>query len=513
MKVVFRKSLRPLFFRYLAVGLVLLFIIKIFTVASWSASILFSAFSVGCTILIFYFKDYHRRRITVDDEGIVQQFDGVAVKIRWADAIRVVTGETDLLVKDGIVRVRYAALQDAWRRQIAFSDLSLVGGRSVFMDHEGTAVMSDIANPEFLLAICAKRTGSEDLLRRMRGETAEAQVQPSGEAPQPPEAVAGGAPSEKGKPRSMSLTGIVVLLGKLVAKLGKGLIAALKTVKPGLLIASGAVYGVLFSWKFALALMLMLFVHEYGHVFAMKRSGLKVRGIYFIPFLGAAAVTDDSWRTRAQQAYIALNGPFWGFLLTLVPLALVLFVEGKTLALVSGVAAWWAFINLFNLLPINPLDGGRLLSSLSYSISGKAARAVSLLAFAACIIGAFVFEIHLFVILGLVGLMEFFSEMQTSSQARQLELAGGIESIKPEGLAALRKMTRPLFRDSDEARLQSIDLVRYGRLLVTARINPMGLAAAARWGLFYILLTGAFIAIILIFAHQPGASIIPQILK
>jgi Zn-dependent protease len=515
MKIVFRKNVRPLVLRYVFAGLIVFLITRILIVDSWTISFFFAAFSVGIYALIIYLREYHGRCIVVDDHGVEQRFNGKKRRIPWSEAVGVTLNETDMLMRRGSVRVRYAVLHDVWGRPIAFSDLSLIGGHSIVINPEKGLVLSDVANPELLLAICAHRLSDESILAVLRGNR---EPEPGPEARSAGDSAAGAgerreAPEKREPARQVSVAGILVLLGKVGGKLVKGLAGIFKTVKPGFAIASGAVYGIFFSWKFALALMLMLFVHEYGHVYAMKRSGLRVRGIYFIPFLGAAAVTDDSWRSRAQQAYIALNGPLWGFFLTLGVFLLLFFVEGENLALLTGVAAWWAFINLFNLLPINPLDGGRLLSSLSYSISGKAARIVSFLAFAACLILALVFKIYLFAVLGIVGLLEFLTEMEVGSRAKQIDMAGGPEGVSVEGLADLKRMTRPMFTLKEEQRLRAMDMGRLRRLLTMSRITPMKGAAAARWALYYVLLTAAFVGVILYLSSRPEASFITSLLR
>ena len=96
--------------------------------------------------------------------------------------------------------------------------------------------------------------------------------------------------------------GLLVLLAKLGAKFGaKAIPFLLKIGKLSKLswIGSLGVYAVIFNWKFALMLIGSLFVHEYGHVWAMKREGMAVKGMYFIPFLGAAAVGAGQFPSRA----------------------------------------------------------------------------------------------------------------------------------------------------------------------------------------------------------------------
>ncbi len=149
----------------------------------------------------------------------------------------------------------------------------------------------------------------------------------------------------------------------------------------------------------------MLFIHEYGHVFAMKRSGMKVKGIYYIPFLGAVSVSEDAWPSRKAQAYVALQGPLWGALLSIVVLV-GYFVAGRRHASLGVIAAWWGVINLFNLIPMNPLDGGRLLSAVAASIHKTVGVAMIVCGMILAILLAFLLRLDLLWILGGIGLLE-----------------------------------------------------------------------------------------------------------
>ena len=113
------------------------------------------------------------------------------------------------------------------------------------------------------------------------------------------------------------------------------------------------------NWKLAIALMGALIFHELGHAWAMRRYGLRVSGFYFMPPFGLAVVTRDPWPTRQAEAVIALMGPFWGLLMTAATYGLYL-ATGQPVC--AGLAAWFALLNAFNLLPTNPLDGGRVVA-------------------------------------------------------------------------------------------------------------------------------------------------------
>lgn len=151
-----------------------------------------------------------------------------------------------------------------------------------------------------------------------------------------------------------------------LVSLGMKMLKSAKLIKVVLASASLVAYSWLFSFQFALALIACLVVHEYGHVKAMKYFGMKTKGIYLVPFLGGLALTDEKINTRWQDVVISIMGPMFGFVLSLV-LLVVYWVTGEMFF--AGLAAFNAFLNLFNLLPILPLDGGHILKSISFSMN------------------------------------------------------------------------------------------------------------------------------------------------
>src|SRR3989344_346902 len=121
--------------------------------------------------------------------------------------------------------------------------------------------------------------------------------------------------------------GLLVLLGKLLPKFISLLVKAIpkllkagKVVQVGSAVASVGAWSLVFSWQFALLIMLLLVVHESGHVWAMKRVGMKTKGIFFIPFLGAAAVSEEMFPSRKAEVYVAIMGPIWGLVLSAIVL-------------------------------------------------------------------------------------------------------------------------------------------------------------------------------------------------
>jgi len=133
----------------------------------------------------------------------------------------------------------------------------------------------------------------------------------------------------------------------------------------------------LLGWKEALGLAIVVLVHEAGHAIAMRMAGVEVRGICLIPFFGGACVPKTSYRTEGRFAFIALMGPAFSLIPTLGLVGLYLATDDIRFLQ----AAWlFAIINVVNLLPVLPLDGGVILNSLLGSISRRVARAASWIA-------------------------------------------------------------------------------------------------------------------------------------
>ena len=163
-----------------------------------------------------------------------------------------------------------------------------------------------------------------------------------------------------------------------LGSLGLKLLKSAKVIKVLFAAGSLAAYSWLFSIQFAIALILCLVFHEYGHIRAMKYFGMKTKGIYLIPFVGGLALSDEKINTRWQDVVISIMGPFFGLILSIACLVGYWITD---IELLAGLAVFNALLNLFNLLPILPLDGGHVLKSISFSINSK-------LGLVACVIGA-----------------------------------------------------------------------------------------------------------------------------
>lgn len=169
--------------------------------------------------------------------------------------------------------------------------------------------------------------------------------------------------------------GLAVLIAKLgpkiavvVLKLKTALLVAVKELfgmKSAGIIASAGLYAYLFTWQMGLGLVALIGVHEYGHMWAMQRRGIPTRGIYFIPGFGAVTIAETTYGSARKQAFISIMGPAFGMFGFVIPMV-VAFAYTRN-PLFAAVASFTAFVNFINLLPINPLDGGRIMKSIAYS--------------------------------------------------------------------------------------------------------------------------------------------------
>jgi len=103
-------------------------------------------------------------------------------------------------------------------------------------------------------------------------------------------------------------------------------------------------------------------IHEIGHAVVIRAKGLRAGFMVFIPFIGGAVTMKDQPRTVYDDAQIGLAGPFFGTIATLVILQVYKWTSDPTYLLIAFVGF---LLNLFNLLPIGMLDGGRISAAIT----------------------------------------------------------------------------------------------------------------------------------------------------
>lgn len=156
----------------------------------------------------------------------------------------------------------------------------------------------------------------------------------------------------------------VAALAALLAKFKFLILAVAKlkvlTVAASMIVSVGA-YALLGGWWFGLGLVGLIFVHEMGHVLELRRQGVRASAPLFIPFLGAVVGMKEMPRNAWKEAQVALAGPLLG-----TAAAAAVWAAGAALdsRFLKAMAFVGFLVNLFNLLPIVPLDGGRAAAAL-----------------------------------------------------------------------------------------------------------------------------------------------------
>jgi Zn-dependent protease len=228
-------------------------------------------------------------------------------------------------------------------------------------------------------------------------------------APPPPPAPLATEPAPAGaafgteRPSPLKRIGSgLAVIGAALAKFGGALKAGLLLLPKlkilttsGSMLVSVAAYSLIWGWKFAVGFVLLLLVHECGHVIQLRREGIKASAPMFIPFLGAFISAKTLGDDAAAEARVGLAGPVLGSLgaAALIPVYLA-----------TGDDLWRAlaftgfFLNLFNLLPVLPLDGGRAMAAM--------APWMWFLGFAGLVVVAFTFHNPIILLILLLGGME-----------------------------------------------------------------------------------------------------------
>jgi Zn-dependent protease len=140
------------------------------------------------------------------------------------------------------------------------------------------------------------------------------------------------------------------------AKLGKILMSS------GTMLLSVFAYAFVFGWWYAVGFVALIFVHEMGHYIAARRRGLDVGLPTFIPFVGAWIQLKELPHNAETEAYVGMAGPLAG---TLGALACYFLARSTDSDLLLALAYSGFFLNLFNLIPLSPFDGGRISAAIS----------------------------------------------------------------------------------------------------------------------------------------------------
>lgn len=162
-----------------------------------------------------------------------------------------------------------------------------------------------------------------------------------------------------------ALAGAGALVAKFAAQL-KALLLLLPKAKllltAGSALVSVVAYSLFWGWEFAVGFVVLIFIHEMGHVIQLRRQGIPASAPTFIPFLGAVIASRSLGDDAYAEAKVGLAGPVLG---TLGAAACLAIGESTSNSFFMALAYVGFLINLFNLLPVVPLDGGRAMAAMS----------------------------------------------------------------------------------------------------------------------------------------------------
>lgn len=184
-----------------------------------------------------------------------------------------------------------------------------------------------------------------------------------------------------------------------------------------LFVASVFVMSIYIGWPLALMILAMIYFHEVGHQAAARYFGAQTGGIYMLPMLGGIAMINGRL-TRFEDAAVSLWGPVHGLIFCLLTLGLF-WITG--LPVFATATKYCAFINLFNLLPLGPLDGGRVLKSLAFSLHEKIGKFTMILGIALSIFLAIKFGSALFVAIAVLSFFDYGYEKSAKYRFTQMK--------------------------------------------------------------------------------------------
>lgn len=221
-------------------------------------------------------------------------------------------------------------------------------------------------------------------------------------------------------------------MGLIALAKAKGLLSLVKVLPAGkvLLTSFSMLTMIAFEsqrsgWTFGLGFVLLILLHELGHGYAMKRAGVEAGWPIFIPFFGAMIAMKGEARDRNIEAQIAYGGPLAGAAASLATAGLGLSMHSR---LLLALAHSGFFLNLFNLTPLSPLDGGRITQAFS-----RRAWIVGLLILGALVL---VTQTPQLLLIGVMGLTRLFRTDQGHERAALTPELQSVWATRYFGLAS-----------------------------------------------------------------------------
>lgn len=167
-----------------------------------------------------------------------------------------------------------------------------------------------------------------------------------------------------------SIGGVLLLLK--ASKIWAIIKGALIFLKLGKFLTSGlsmmltvVIYTFIYGWKYAVGIVLLLFIHEMGHLIASRRLGLNTSLPMFIPFFGAVIQMKETPKDAKTESIVGIAGPIFGALGSFFCLWMGEIFDSM---LLYALAYFGFFLTVFNLIPAHPLDGGRIVTAISLKL-------------------------------------------------------------------------------------------------------------------------------------------------
>jgi Zn-dependent protease len=173
-----------------------------------------------------------------------------------------------------------------------------------------------------------------------------------------------GAPAKHGSTLKRAWAAIAAAVILALSKLKLLLLGLTKLGTLSSMLLFLGVYWALFGWKWALGFVVCIYIHEMGHVASLAKYGVKASAPMFIPGVGALVRLHQAPANVHEDARVGLAGPVWGTAAGLAAWAIYLWSGAPIWAAIAHTAGW---LNLFNLLPVWQLDGGRGFRALTHT--------------------------------------------------------------------------------------------------------------------------------------------------
>ena len=259
---------------------------------------------------------------------------------------------------------------------------------------------------------------------------------------------------------------------------------------------------------------LILFIHEMGHFIAMKVFGYNGVNMFFIPLIGAMVTGEKDRISQLQRAIIVLAGPVPG---VLIGCGIIAYAQtiGHTGAAVAGFM--FLLINVLNLLPLDPLDGGKLIETLFFSSNEKIKQVFLIASVVFMVVAGVFFQMYLLAFLGLymslrIKMLKSLSELRKKISVYKIPLIRTYDELTDKEYWTIRKeyiMSSKLNKMIDPN--EYVESQFEDRIAISVRnvlITPIEKDISASGKLFLLLLWAASLILPVLYALPYLAEII-----